>query len=577
MADDEKSAMTPADDVEVKQKLTLREKLCYGVGMLTGPMMIDVLGIYCNVFLVEVAQIPPLFVSAIVFTSRFWDVIANLIVAKLIDKTNTRWGRMMPWVLGAGILLVPVYFLLWYVPDFGTNGKVTYYFVLYLAMVLLQTSHNVPYRTLAMYMSEDPKERDAATLFRSLFEMVAIVAGVAIHGQIVAAFDPRLEQCKNVTNGNSTVTLHSLEKAETGYMVAAGSLCGVAILATAAVVFGVRERKDIVQEHADAPDEPFLKSMKEAITFRPNVDCLVVCFCFEMAMLTLEGTSALFVQYSLDLVDHVQNVLLVFVISVVFFMPVVDVLVEKFGKRKTFMVSSLASIPLYIACQFLPARSVAATYPVVILLGFIGASPVFIPWTMVTDVVDDYRVKTGKQLDTIFFSLSLFAFRLAAAVALGLTAIALKIGGYITGYCVQPAEVGSTLRLLMSVVPIGLTLIGLIFLWRYPITTERQQRNKAALEEMKKAKNQEECKNGKLPSSNDEKQQNQRLLDVNSIIDAIDESARDTDYDADFALSSDVDLSHLEDSARDTDYETDFGLASDVDLTLLKDCKETTL
>ncbi|XP_078599554.1 sodium-dependent lysophosphatidylcholine symporter 1-like [Branchiostoma floridae x Branchiostoma japonicum] len=195
---------------------------------------------------------------------------------------------------------------------------------------------------------------------------------------------------------------------------------------------------------------------------------------------------------------------------------------------------------------------------------------------MVTDVVDDYRVKTGKQLDTIFFSLSLFAFRLAAAVALGLTAIALKIGGYITGYCVQPAEVGFTLRLLMSVVPTGLTLIGLVFLWRYPITTERQQRNKVALEEMKKAKNQEEFKNGNL-LANGEKQQRQRLLQIDSIIDDIDESVRDTDYDGDFALSSDVDLSHLEDSARDTDYETDFGLASDVDLTLLKNCKETTL
>ncbi|XP_066275084.1 sodium-dependent lysophosphatidylcholine symporter 1-like [Branchiostoma lanceolatum] len=59
----------------------------------------------------------------------------------------------------------------------------------------------------------------------------------------------------------------------------------------------------------------------------------------------------------------------------------------------------------------------------------------------------------------------------------------LSIGGYQTGACTQPDSVAFTTRLLVSFIPAGVMFLSLVFLWRYQLTGERLQANKAVLEE----------------------------------------------------------------------------------------------
>ena len=56
----------------------------------------------------------------------------------VIDNTTTRWGRCPRLLIGAlpfGLLCI----LAFYVPDFGTTGKLLYAFVTYLCLSFLYT------------------------------------------------------------------------------------------------------------------------------------------------------------------------------------------------------------------------------------------------------------------------------------------------------------------------------------------------------------------------------------------------------------------------------------------------------
>ncbi|XP_078676756.1 sodium-dependent lysophosphatidylcholine symporter 1-B-like isoform X2 [Branchiostoma floridae x Branchiostoma belcheri] len=465
------------------------ETTFYGLGMLSGALFITVMNTYNNVFLVEVAQVSARYATVVVFISRFWDVISNLIVGKFISSTNTRFGRMRPWILGSGLLLVPVYFLCWYVPpNMPDIVKMFYYLVLCSAFVFLQTANNVAYRTLVMYMSDDEDERNRATLIRGVVELVAVVMGIALHGQVVAAYDTgEAKACRpanSTDNSTHRIDPEALQDVKNGYLISAGAICGISLLATLIVTFGVKERRDMERENEQNLNGNFLKTLKGVVTFRPNVYFLIYDVCLYSPTVIYSGGAAIYLQYSLGLRSQVPNILLITVISTVVAMPAVGLLVDKCGKKSVYIVMVALTIPFLIWCGLVPAKNFAIVLVIIIFMGALMSANSYIPWTMLSDIVDAYQLQTNQRLDTLFFSMYLLMCRLASVLGQAATTVALVIGGYVTGQCTQPESVDTSLRILMSALPAGLSLIGLGCLIKYPINEQIRKENKEALEEM---------------------------------------------------------------------------------------------
>lgn len=60
-----------------------------------------------------------------------------------------------------------------------------------------------------------------------------------------------------------------------------------------------------------------------------------------------------------------------------------------------------------------------------------------------------------------------------------------SFAGYQTRGCSQPSEVNITLKLLVSAVPVGLILLGLLLFKLYPIDEEKRRENKKALQDLR--------------------------------------------------------------------------------------------
>ena len=64
-----------------------------------------------------------------------------------------------------------------------------------------------------------------------------------------------------------------------------------------------------------------------------------------------------------------------------------------------------------------------------------------------------------------------------------------SFAGYQTRGCSQPSEVNITLKLLVSAVPVGLILLGLLLFKLYPIDEEKRRENKKALQDLREESN----------------------------------------------------------------------------------------
>ncbi|XP_035677639.1 sodium-dependent lysophosphatidylcholine symporter 1-like [Branchiostoma floridae] len=475
----------------IRKPLSVVAKLCYGIGGAGIEITWAVLGAYTSTFLVQVAQMPPLFATSIIFGSRAVDVFCNFILGPLIDRTNTRWGKAKPWIMVSQLIIAVMNALIWYVPDVGTDGKLAWYILLYTVMKIAMSGFSISHRTYLMFLSDDNSDRDSAVLYRSLVMVGGTVGGMALHGQILASYRRSdFDACDNnatygANNTNSSMDDASLAMTKNGYMISAAAVCLLVLIGLIATAFGTTERKDISRISGGERAGQFqLRTLKTVLTFRPYVFYLVTYFCVQTSASIGHGAVALYAQYSLDLEDQIENVILAVMTSSALAIPLIAFIVSKFGKKTTYICCQLVGIPLYIGFQFVPNGSLAV-YAIVITFGISLGSHYFIPWLMLTDIIEGCYLQTKERLDTTFVALTLSINSLGITLGLMMATIGLEIAGYKLGSCVQPDTVGSAMRILLSAFTSVLTVVGVVFLWQYPITGERQ---KEIMEAIKKRK-----------------------------------------------------------------------------------------
>ena len=80
-------------------KLTFREKYSYGIGAFGKDLVYAFVATYLMMFFTDEVGISSVFVGGLFFVSRFWDAINDPIMGKIVDNTNTKWGKFRPWLL----------------------------------------------------------------------------------------------------------------------------------------------------------------------------------------------------------------------------------------------------------------------------------------------------------------------------------------------------------------------------------------------------------------------------------------------------------------------------------------------
>ncbi|XP_043962409.1 major facilitator superfamily domain-containing protein 2B isoform X1 [Gambusia affinis] len=481
----------------LNQKLSICSKLCFAIGGAPKEVTSSASAFFLQIYLLDVAQINPFQASLVLFIGRVWGAVTDPVIGFLITKSSwTKIGRLMPWILGCTPFLVVSYFCLWFVPPF-VNGRFVWYLVFYCLYQTLINCFHVSYSALTMFISTDQKERDSATAYRMTVEVMGTLMGAAIQGQIVASAhtqkhcSPHNMSAGYLGNSSGAEIVKSLvpsqeylSQAKEVYLIAAGVIGAVFLLCTLVMFLGVKEREDPYGLKTEE-QIPFVQGFLKVMGHGPYIILTAAFLLITVAVQLTQSNFVLFCTYAAGLREHFQNIVVVILVSALLSIPFWQWFLKRFGKKTAAFCGITWIMPFSMMLVFIPNLVVA--YIVAVSSGLSIAASLLLPWSMLPDVVDDFRLtnSSSRGHEAIFYSFYVFFVKLAAGITLGVSTLCLQFAGYETRGCSQPPPVVYTLKLLIGAAPIAFIVTGLMILVLYPINEDVRRRNKLWLEELR--------------------------------------------------------------------------------------------
>ncbi|XP_066528723.1 sodium-dependent lysophosphatidylcholine symporter 1-like isoform X2 [Hoplias malabaricus] len=481
--------------------ISLSRKLCYAIGGMPYPMTLNARAFFMPIFFLDVVQMKPFYVSVILFLGRAWDAITDPIVGYAVSKSGrTRIGKLIPWIVYSTPMGVVSYIMVWYTPQdsMSAASSFSWYFIWSCLFDTFMSCYHVPYSSLNMFLGGSDKDRDSATGYRMGMEMFAILLGAAIQGQVVGVYHAkRMHACSHL-NDSATLGNYSLEvelnfttslsdtlqNTRRAYLISALVVGALYFLSCLVLLFGVKEQLAPLS-NLDRLQMGYFTGMKMIINHTPYV-CLVFGFFFStVAFLMAQGNFALFCTHVAGMGAHFQHLVLILLVAATLSVPFWQAVLVRLGKKTTIFIGLSLCVPALIILS-----TVKDNFPVIafsgILIGTSVASLCLLPWSMLPDVVDDFKVKNPScsDLEPMFYSCYVFFNKFGGGLSNGISTLALHFAGYQPGACRHNSSVIITLQVLFAPVPIILLLIGLVLFYFYPINEQRRQHIQTQLQKL---------------------------------------------------------------------------------------------
>ncbi|XP_053236833.1 sphingosine-1-phosphate transporter MFSD2B isoform X1 [Podarcis raffonei] len=471
-----------------EDKLSVCSKLCYGIGGAPNQAASSATSFFLQIFLLDIAMITPFHTSLMLFIGKTWGAAADPVAGYLISKSKrTKIGLLMPWLLGTTPFLIVSYFFLWYCPSV-IKAKDVWYMAFFCLFQALSTLFHVPYTALVMFLSADQKERDSATAYRMGFEGLGTLVGATLQVSMVSnahSSDHCNDSVDNMDSptdlyGNSSRVPDMSEANKKLYMIAGGTISVLYLIGIIALCAGVKEKVDPYALKSDQ-QIPFLKGHKLALMCGPYVKLAASFLLISTAVQVVQNNFVLFCSAATNLHNHIDYLVMIVLISAALSVPCWQWFLNKFGKKTTAGGISLM-IPASTMLVFFPEPAVA--YLSAGVSGISIAASLLLPWSMLPDVVDYFRVQNPNSVghETIFYASYTFFHKMSAGIGLGISAASLNLAGFKSGVCKQSHSVVIMLKVLVGAVPSILVPLGLFILIFYPINEETRKETKHALE-----------------------------------------------------------------------------------------------
>ena len=93
-------------------KLSMKEKLSYGLGAFGKDMVCQLVFVYIMVYFTDILGLNAAFVGTMFFIARIWDALNDIFMGTIVDNTRSRFGKFKPWLVIGTLVNVVVYILL---------------------------------------------------------------------------------------------------------------------------------------------------------------------------------------------------------------------------------------------------------------------------------------------------------------------------------------------------------------------------------------------------------------------------------------------------------------------------------
>jgi len=436
--------------VDEQKKLSLKEKIAYGMGDVGNNFLFDLGQIYLLKFYTDILGLPAVSAGLVFLVSKIFDAFADISIGTYIDaRTNfSVKGKFRPFILYGAIPLGLLTIVSFTTPGFTVTGRLIFAYLSYMAFGFAYSIVNIPYGSMGAAMTQDPVERAELAAWRSGGSNLGLLITTVGFVPLMMNFDD-----------------HSI-----GYLFSSAVFAFLGVVCLLYCYANIKEKK-IVEKPKDFHGS-LSKSFKALLKNTPlMILCLVNVFTFSAFNVKM-AVQVYYCQYVLNDISMVSYMGF-FSISCIFLGVLsIPFLVKRLGKKKTYMFGGVIWVIGEILNYFVassPGLFVAFT-----CVAFWGASFVnSLVWAFIADAVEFGEWKTGIRSEGIVYSFFTFFRKLSQAIAGFVPGLVLTFIGYVPN-AVQTEKALAGLKGLMFLYPLCFVLLTLVVMGTmYSLTEER--------------------------------------------------------------------------------------------------------
>ncbi len=382
-----------------------------------------------------------------------WNAINDPLMGQISDRTRSKYGRRVPYVMFGAIPLGLSFFFLWTPPQQPAWMLAAYFLMILFVFDTLYSLTFIAYTSLFPEVAPSVRDRVDLSTVREILGTIALLAAFILAPILAEGV---------------------------GYLWMGTMMGGLVAVGYLISMLGVKEQP------VDARETPVglgksLQIVLRSIPFRwflgANIAKEYVWLVLG-AMLPFWRKYALQIQAPVDVfgvrlsAGDAEAILLG--LAIILAIPCLLIwrpVVLRLGYRRTWILAALTFIPGLTLMGLAHNFSTGLAGTLLTAPGLAGS--MIMPFPVLSEIIDeDAKKEAHYRRAGIFFGMNVGIVRLAFSAQGVLFASVMSAAGYVAGAAVQPASAVTGIRLLISGTSILACLVTAFCMWRYPLGRE---------------------------------------------------------------------------------------------------------
>lgn len=423
----------------------------YSLGDVANNLTFMMTSMFLMVYMTDIAGLSAGVAGTIYGVTKIWAGAADLIAGQVVDRTNTRWGRLRPWMLFGSTPLAIVFVLLFSVPA-GLSPVVTIAWVFLLDAIfqLAYSFVNIPYGSLAAAMTQDSVDRSKLSGARSIANSLTAVA-------LSAVVAPQFQD----TTGDGVRLQFTLTTAALG------------LVAVVLYLICFRNTKEVVPRSATRIS--LRRTFRMVRRNRPLIVLCLAAFFLLAAMFMMNAVAMYYARYVLGNAGWYVFLTLAQTVGTVLIASLITGITARFGKRNGYIGAAVVTVLAFVLIYLVPEGSLPLAIVAWFLFGLGTGGTNALMFSMQADTVDYGEWKTGLRSEGGSYSILSFIRKCGQGAGGWAGAALIGAYGYVAQADVQDAAAQEGIRLATGLVPAVIAVAATVVMIWYNLSVEQHK------------------------------------------------------------------------------------------------------
>ncbi len=418
--------------------------LTYSLGDVANNLSFMMTSMFLMVYMTDIVGLSAGVAGAIYGVTKIWAGFADLIAGNVVDKTNSRWGRLRPYLL-FGPAPLAVFFVALFSTPAGLDevAAIAWIFIFDALFQLAYSFVNIPYGSLASAMTQDPVDRSKLSGSRAIASSLASVA-------LAWVVAPQFED----TQGDGI---------RMQFMITCIIL---AVIAIVLYLICFANSREVVPRAAGRIS--FRQTFKMLRQNRPLQILLLTALLFLTSNFVFNAVGLYYVRAITGNAAYFAFLQLAQTIGMIFFASFAPAITRRYGKRNGYMLAALLAAVGYAMIFFIPGGTLSIALVAWFIVGLgVGGSNAMM-FSMQADTVDYGEWKTGIRSEGGSYSILSFTRKVGQGIGGWVGGFVIGVFGYAAGVAVlEGSTVAMGLRVATGAIPAILALAAMISVMFY--------------------------------------------------------------------------------------------------------------